>query len=53
VIHYLDEGAMGFVTAELASPGEYRAPHVLAFEVLPHFLLRCCADAAGCVAIRL
>ena len=35
VIHYLEEGAVGFVTAELASPGAYRAPHVLAFEVRP------------------
>ena len=33
VIEYAEEGAQGFVTADLASPGELKAPHVLAFEV--------------------
>ena len=38
VMHFAEDGSLGFVTAELASPGEYRAPHVLAFEVPPCML---------------
>ena len=33
VIDYAEEGVQGFVTADLASPGEHKAPHVLAFQV--------------------
>ena len=33
MLDYAEEGVQGFVTADLASPGEHKAPHVLAFQV--------------------